>query len=155
MLQGRLGDLLLRWEQGCLEENILPLFKHDDLRRVIEDHEGDRTGMRLRTLADRLGIRDSTFEAVADVAAGRGGLMTFIVQAATGYVPDSIVDDKAKSKTFKAHARQWFKSIEGGKELAEKMFEFGVWPSVSSKIQPFVGAIRMTLDMPPLSENQA
>lgn len=153
-VQSRLGDLLLRWEHGCLEENILPLFRYEDLKRVIEDHEGERTGMRLRTLADRLDIKDSTFEAVSDAAAACGGLMPFIVQAAIGYVPVSMINDKAKAKSFKAHARLWFKSLEGGKELADKMFEFGVWPNVSSKLLPFLNAIRITMDMPSLPEDQ-
>lgn len=149
-LKERLGNLLLRWEKGCLEENIIPMFKREDLERLIEDAVGERTGMRLRTLADRLNINEKTFDAVAS-AAGEG-LLALIVEAAIGHVPESLKGNKGKANEFKAHAKVWFKSLEGGKELADKMFELGAWTVAKPKLLPFANAIRTCINLPSVSE---
>ena len=151
-VNARLGDLLLRWDKGCLEENLLPMFGADKLRALIEDAEGGRTGIRLRTLADRLGIKQTAFE---DISAAAGpAFVQLIVQAATGYVPDAVKSDKARAKEYKVHARQWFKSNDGGRELAQKLFTLNVWSDARPVLLPFLNAIRVTLEMDALQEDQ-
>ena len=151
-VQERLGNLLLRWPQGSLEDNILPLFTPDDLDRLIADPEDRRTGQRRRSLADRLGIVESSIEAIREAAGNQ--LMAVVVQAATGYVPEQFKDDKVKKGIFSGHATQWFKSVEGGHELAEKMFQLGVWPAARTALLPFLNALRQTLNMIPLPDDQ-
>lgn len=151
-VKARLGDLLLRWDKGCLEENMLPMFGADKLRDLIEDADGGRTGIRLRTLADRLGIKQTAFE---DISAAAGpAFVQLIVQAATGYVPDAVKGDKAQAKEYKGHARQWFKSTDGGRELAQKLFSLNVWSGARPVLMPFLNAIRVTLEMDALPEDQ-
>lgn len=142
----RLGALLFRWDNGSLEENILPLFEVGDLQGLIEDPGGRRTGERLRTLATRLCIQERTFEAI--LAAAGDSINTLIVQAATGFVPDAIRADANTTKVYKAHSTHWFKSVEGGEELATKVLNTGVWPVIRSSLIPFLNAIREALEMP-------
>lgn len=151
-VKARLEDLLLRWDKGCLEENLIPLFEVGQLQALLQDMEGGRTGMRLRTLADRLGVDEATFEAVS-VAAG-AGLMQTIIQAATGAVPDSVKDDKARANEYKAHARAWFKSKAGGRELALKLFELRAWPGARPVLLPFLNAVRTSLGKDALPDEQ-
>lgn len=149
-VKDKLGPLLLRWEKGCLEENILPLFKPETHMKLIGDPDGDLTGVRLRTLADRLEIKDNTFEAV--FAAAGDDLIIVIIEAATGYVPDSLKTNKSISSVYKAHAKQWFKSLDGGRELGQKLFDLNVWSDARCKLLPFVNAIREVLSMSSLLE---
>jgi putative ATP-dependent endonuclease of OLD family len=148
----RLGDLLLRWDKGCLEENLIPLFGVGQLQALLQDAEGGRTGMRLRSLADRLGIDDATFEAVS--AAAGATMMQTVIQAATGAVPDSVKDDKARANEYKAHARVWFKSKVGGRELARKLLDLQAWPKARPLLLPFLNAVRASLGKDALPDDQ-
>ena len=47
-----------------------------------------------------------------------------------------------------------FKSVDGGTELAEKLFCLGLWPQVEPKLLPFLNAIRMELGLPNLPKLQ-
>ena len=59
-----LDKLLFRWPSGYLEENIIAALPDDKLEALLIDPADEKTGMRLRTLADRLGIQDKDFETV-------------------------------------------------------------------------------------------
>ncbi len=50
----KLDKLLFRWTSGCLEENIIRAVPDDMLETLLIDPEDEKTGTRLRTLADRL-----------------------------------------------------------------------------------------------------
>ncbi|AMC35281.1 ATP-dependent nuclease [Janthinobacterium sp. B9-8] len=144
IVKAHLGDLLLRWEQGCLEENILPLFSPLHFDQLITDPEEAKRGMRLRSLADRLGLNgEITTQMIQDKAGDQ--LIQLVTQAATGMVPASMKEDKQKTKEWKGHARLWFKSVTGGHELAEKMFSLGVWPNVETKLLPLINALKTTI----------
>lgn len=143
-VKAHLEDLLLRWEQGCLEENILPLFKPEHFEQLVTDTEEVKRGMRLRSLADRLGMTgEVTAQTIQDEAGDQ--LMQLVIQAATGMVPVDIKDDKQKAKNWKGHATLWFKTVKGGHELAEKMFSLDVWPKVEPKLLPFINALKATI----------
>jgi putative ATP-dependent endonuclease of the OLD family len=112
-LHTKLGKLLFRWPSLCIEENIIAIVPDDKLEAFITDPAGEKTGIRLRTLADRLGIADKDFAALkAKVGAD---FKARIVEAALGTVPTGKESEKNE---YKAHAGRWFKSVDGGRELA-------------------------------------
>lgn len=149
-LKKKLGPLLFQWATGCLEENIIKAVPDDKLQALIEDPSGAHTGDRLRTLADRLGIADKSFEAIKAKAPD---LRTLIIDAACGRVPPekSTAPDREK-KTLKSQAKVWFKSFDGGRELAEKMVPLDVWPSVKGHLMPFINAVRGAERLPELAD---
>lgn len=148
----RVGPLLFRWETGNLEQNVLPMFGPDQLQLLISDPTGERTGLRLRTLADRLDITENSFEALTERALELAGdaeehrghpLTPWIVKAASGTVPEALRNaPPAQRNPFKGHATAWFKSIEGGRELALKVRDAGVWErQLSELMRPFMLAL--------------
>jgi hypothetical protein len=50
--------LLFCWPSGCIEEKIVGAVLDVQLENLIIDQAGVKTGMRLRSLADLLGISD-------------------------------------------------------------------------------------------------
>lgn len=142
-LKRKLGKLLFRWTSGCLEENIIRHVPDDKLEAFIAEPDGTATGMRLRTLADRLGIDDKSFASLTAEAGDE--LKSVIVAAALGQIPDGTPDDE--KRTYKSHARSWFKSVKGGRELATKMFDLGVWPALRDDLLPFCNAVRREVGM--------
>lgn len=145
-IKGTVGALLLQWSEGCLEQHVIPLFEPMVLPSLLEDPEGTRTGMRRRSLAERLEIEQTDIERIKTVAGD--GLARFIIEAATGSVPEKFANaDDAKKKQFKGHANIWFKSEEGGRELAEKVFTLGAWPKLKAEVLPFLNAVRQTIGL--------
>lgn len=148
-LKARLGPLLFQWPGGCLEENIMRHITVDRLEEFIVDPEG-YSGDRLRTLADRLGIEDKRFSAIKENA---GDLTRLIIDAAIGRVPEDKANAlRSEKEQFRKHAKHWFKSYDGGAELADKVFSFDVWPKIKPQILVFVNAVRGIDSLPPLSE---
>jgi putative ATP-dependent endonuclease of OLD family len=132
------GARLFRWAAGCLEENIIDAVDDASLEALTADPENDKTGMRQRTLARRLGLEDKSFAALRAAAPGNRFKAT-IIEAATGSVPDGTPDDEKKQ--FKSDAQTWFKTIEGGRELTDKMFALGLWPTFRDRLLPFCNAV--------------
>lgn len=142
-----LGALLLQWVDGYLEQHVIPMFEPTMLPSLLEDPEGTRTGMRLRSLAERLENEETDIERIKVIAGD--GLAQLIIEAATGSVPEKFAESEdAKRKRFKGHASVWFKSMEGGRELAEKVFTLGAWPKLQAEALPFVNAVRQTIGLP-------
>jgi putative ATP-dependent endonuclease of OLD family len=133
----KLDKLLFRWRSGCIEENIINLLPEDKLEELLTDPQNDKAGMRLRTLADRLGIREKDF-ATIKVKAG-SGLKALILAAALGTVP---ADKTAERKQYQSQGQTWFKTIEGGRELAGKVFSLGIWHTLKPQLMPFCNAVR-------------
>jgi putative ATP-dependent endonuclease of OLD family len=149
-LKTKLGPLLFQWRAGCLEENLIKLVPDDKLQALIEDPSGERTGERLRTLADRLGMEDKSFDAIKAKAPD---LRALIMDAALGRIPsEKATAQDSDKKALKNHAKVWFKSFEGGRELAEKMTPLGIWPSVKGHLMPFVNAVRGVDHLPELAD---
>ncbi len=144
-----IGTLLFRWPSGCIEENIIKLVPQDRLDEFIKDPEGD-SGDRRRTLADRLGMAEKDLTAIRGKAPD---LTTLIIEAATGTVPeDRQTADSGEKKTLRKHGRHWFKSNEGGRELAGKVFEFDLWPKLKPQLMPFLNAVRGSVSLPEIDE---
>jgi putative ATP-dependent endonuclease of OLD family len=142
-----LDKLLFRWESGHLEENIIGAVHDDKLQALIIDPTDERTGIRLRTLAIRLGIAEKDFETVS--AKATAGLKALIIATASGIVPEDKVSEK---KEYKAHGQAWFKTFEGGRELAEKVFSLGLWPAFKPLFIPFCNAVRAAVDLPEITD---
>lgn len=148
-VQTALGKLLFRWPTGCMEENIIKLVPEARLEEFIKDPEGV-AGVRLRTLADRLGLADKDFTVIA---AKTGDLKALIIQAATGAIPAGKENaEKGERKALKKHAEMWFKSIEGGNELAAKVFDFDLWPQLKSELLPFINAVCAAVSLPEITD---
>jgi putative ATP-dependent endonuclease of OLD family len=146
-LSERLGLLLFRWPSLCLEENVVGVVPDDKLEALMIDPEGEKTGTRRHTLALRLGIEAKTFAEVKQIAGAE--LKRLIIQAALGTVPPGNEDEK---NFYKSHGSIWFKSADGGRELAEKLFTLGLWPALKPQLLPFCNAVRIAVGLPELSD---
>ena len=135
-LKATMGDHLLQWDEGCLEENIINKYSDDQLESLLLDCDGDHDGNRLRTLADRLGLSDKSFE---NIRINTDGLRELIIYAATGN-PNGVEDSREK-KTWRKHSQAWFKSLAGGRELALKADTIGVIKKLEPKILPLINVI--------------
>jgi putative ATP-dependent endonuclease of the OLD family len=111
----KLGELLFRWKSGCIEENIIDLLPSDKLEALLIDEENDNTGMRLRTLADRLGIQEKDFAAIT--AKAGAGLKALMVAAALGTVP---ADKAAERRSYRSHSQTWSKRSTAAANLPRK-----------------------------------
>ena len=138
----KLDKLLFRWTSGCLEENIIRAVPDDKLEMLLIDPEDERTGMRRRTLADRLGSQEKDFETIKTKAGA--GLKALILAAALGRVPEDMASEK---KEYSKHAQTWFKTEDGGRELAGKIFSVGAWPTLKPQLIPFCNAVRKAVGL--------
>jgi putative ATP-dependent endonuclease of OLD family len=148
-LKQKLGALLFRWPSGCIEENVLPAVPEAVRLKLFEDRDG-LTGPRLRTLQERLGTPDKDLATVTAAAGEK--LLETMIQAAKGCVPDDKKADKEERKRLENHARVWFKSYEGGRELAQKVIELGAWPNLQVQLMPFFNAVREIAKLPPITD---
>lgn len=146
-ISAKLKRLLFRWKAGCLDENIINLVPDDLLGNLIADTVTHKSGMRLRTLAVRLGIDDKSLAAIRTSASA--GLKALIVAAALGKVPPGKEDEK---RQFESDAQTWFKTVAGGRELAEKMFSLGLWPTLKPELLPFCNAVRNAVNLPEIED---
>jgi hypothetical protein len=141
------GPLLFRWRTGCLEENVFSITPDVMLERLMTDPRDEWTGVRRHTLAHRLGIDSKAF---ADIATAAGDtLKHLMLEEALGIVPAGREEDK---RTYRGHARSWFKSVDGGRELAEKVFDFGLWPALKPQLLPFCNGVRVALGLPEIED---
>lgn len=147
-IKDNLRSLLHQWAEGSTEATIIKLVEDDQLEAFINDPSGDRTGDRLRTLADRLGIEEKDFASIRSKAEN---LKQLIIDAASGTIPEGTNDmSKEDRKKWKAHSQQWFKSIEGGEELATKVLgpDFNLLSRIEGSLLPFVNAVRAAVRLP-------
>ena len=142
-----LGSLLFRWASGHLEENIIGALPDDKLEALLTDSGDEKTGMRLRTLAIRLGSVEKDFDTIKTKSGI--GLKALIIEAASGTTPE---DKTTEKKEYKAHGQVWFKTFEGGRELADKMFSLGIWPVLEPQLMPFCNAVRTAVGLPEISD---
>lgn len=137
----KLDTLLFRWQSSCIEKNIIDLLPDDKMEALLTDPEDEKTGMRLRTLAERLGIQEKDF---ATIKATAGALA-----AASGSVPDG---KAAEKKHYQSQGKTWFKSVDGGRELTAKLFSLGLWPELKPQLLPFCNAVRKAVDLDELPD---
>jgi len=131
-----MGDYLLQWEEGCLEDNVIAQYEDGELESLLLDEDGDHDGFRLRTLADRLGLGDKSFETILN---STKDLRALIVSAATGDSENA--EGKSEKKAWKKHSQSWFKSVKGGRELAVKAGSVGAIKKLEPQLLPLVNSI--------------
>jgi putative ATP-dependent endonuclease of OLD family len=146
-LGDKLGTLLFRWPSLCIEQNIINLVPDNKLEALITAPDDHQTGTRLRTLATRLGIAEKEFASLQ--AKAGAGLKALIIEAAMGSVPQGKDADKNE---YKSHARIWFKSVRGGRELAGKIFSLGLWPGLKPQLLPFCDAVVKSIGLPSITD---
>lgn len=149
-LKASMGNGLLKWQHGDTESNVIASIPEEKLEALIEDPAGEKTGNRRRTLADRLGIADKDMESIRAALEGSGrDLRSFVIAAASG---DAEGAPEGSHKEWKKHGRYWFKSEDGGRELAEKMIAFGAWPELAPNFMPLLNAIRGAFGQAPIED---
>jgi putative ATP-dependent endonuclease of OLD family len=146
-LHDKLDKLLFRWITGCIEENVIGAVSDDKLEMLLIDPGNEKTGIRLRTLAERLGIQDKDFRAIKQKAGS--DLKSVIIAAAIGTVP---VGKEAEKKHYQSHSQMWFKTIDGGRELAGKVFALGLWPTLKPALLPFCNAVRKAVNLDEIAD---
>jgi hypothetical protein len=146
-LKTRLGDLLFRWDSGCIEEEIIAATPDAKLEQLVTDPTGEKTGVRLHTLALRLGIEAKDF---ASIRATAGDTLKDLIRAAAlGEVP---ADKESERRAYKSHSQSWFKTLKGGRELAGKIWSLGLWSTFGPKLLPFCNALRTAVGEPSISD---
>jgi len=150
-LKVKLRGRLHQWPQGCTEQHVIAAIPDAKLWDLARDEDGDLDGHRLRTLADRLGLAEKQPTAIEAAVAAKGKtLRQLVIDASTGSRDGAV--DKSQEKAWKKHSQNWFKSYDGGEELAEKMVSLGAWPTISPLILPLVNAIRDAVKQPALTQ---
>lgn len=148
-LKEKLGDKLHQWQQGCTEQHVIAAIPDAKLWDLLKDEDGEFSGYRLRTLADRLGISDKQPTSIEAAITDNGTtLRQLIIDASTGSKDGAV--GAAQEKQWKKHSQDWFKSYDGGEELAEKMVRLGAWPTICPTILPLVNAVREAVKQLPL-----
>ncbi len=136
-LETKMGGRLFRWAQGCTEAHLLSLVTEEQLCAMMRHSDAGVLAERRVTLAERLEIKDSSLQAIK---AASSDLRALMIAAATGSKAGAPNDVAAK--VWGRHGRRWFKSVDGGRELAKKMFALDVWPQLKPVLMPFINAIR-------------
>jgi putative ATP-dependent endonuclease of OLD family len=149
-LKERLKERLYQWPKGCTEQNVIGAVPEENLLELLKDADGELDSYRLRTLADRLGLQDKTVKAI-DTALKTAGQTwrSVIIAAATGSkqgAPDG------QDKAWKKHSQQWFKSTDGGRELAQKMVVLSAWSDIQPKLLPLINAVLTVVGKPALEK---
>lgn len=144
-LKAKMGNLLMQWPTGCTEAQVIEHVSDDQLESLVSDPDDALTQARINTLIDRLRrssedvqFPKNTFQLVKEQAGEN--LRALIIDAASGNTPDDM--DSKEVKTWKKHSKVWFKSEDGGIELATKMFDLGAWTALATCLEPFVSAVR-------------
>ncbi|GFE82497.1 hypothetical protein GCM10011487_44970 [Steroidobacter agaridevorans] len=147
ILKTKMGGLLFQWNFGCTEEWIIPNVEDKKLPELLKKGGADKADpLRRRSLADRLGIVETDIEAILAVK----NLREVILAAATGNYESAPNPDIAK--IWKKHDKYWFKSEEGGRELAEKVIALGLWPLLKPIMMPFLNAVRVSVGQPEIDD---
>ena len=145
-----LGPLLFRWPSGCIEQNVITAVPVEKLEQLLTHPDDDHiTSMRLRTLADRLGITDKSF---AELSSSAPDLHALTIEAATGHVPPDKAANRSERKAYQKHAQLWFKSTAGGRELQGKLFDLEVWPQLADQLLPFCNAVLGAVGVSPVTD---
>ena len=138
-LKEKMGDLLLRWEEGCTEEAVITAIPDDQIPALIGAVGEDQTGTRLQHLKVRSNAEERTLDSISAALEGTGKtLKQLVIEAASGTSENASEEEK---KTWKSHSSSWFKSEAGGAELAQKAIALGGWNDLSERLLPLITAI--------------
>lgn len=139
-LKAAMGARLLQWRR-CTEIEFLDGLDDAQLPELFSDENGELVGMRLRSVADQLGIADKTLPSIiAALEQQDRTLRDLIACAATGSRIGAA--NEAQKKEWAGHGKLWFKSVAGGEELALKAVRLGALTRVRDLSMPLLNAIR-------------
>lgn len=86
-------------------------------------------------------MESKQYESLLEEAGGAGPLRDLILNTALekrisipGYNPTG-------------NGRKWFKSVDGGIELADKVLDLGIWDSLQPTLSPFLTAVAKSVDI--------
>ncbi len=105
-------------------------------------------GQRLRTIAERLYIKDNEPAAIDRALSTLGKTWREVILAAATGSTEGAPSDLANR--WKSHARDWFKSEKGGQELAEKMITLEAWKTIGPQLLPLFNALLHAAGRPAL-----
>ena len=98
-------------------------------------------------MQERLGAESKEFAIIREKAGAN--LRQLIIEAATGTVP---VGKESERKHYQSHSQDWFKSLSGGQELANKVFAMNLWPNLKEQFLLFANAVRKAVALPQITD---
>ncbi|WP_417804662.1 ATP-dependent nuclease [Thalassospira lucentensis] len=153
-----MGDRLFRWDGGCIETNIIPMFSDNYLQTLITG-DAEKSGRRLATLAYRLGIADKSFDSILGALDGNyDALRHLIAQAATGDTGELVHqeggENSSKKKIWKAHGQDWFKRKDGsgGRELLNHLLADNKWADLEPRMRAYCNAVLSAVGKDPVEQ---
>ena len=148
-LKGHLVNGAFQWRKGNTEENIINAVPEGNLEHLIK-HPADarQTRARLRTILEYLNKslpngQSLTFENVKRVAGDQ--FRQTIINSASGNTPAWFKGKK--NEKFSKSGSKWYKSLEGGKELGEKMYSCEAWSHLKDTFKPFSDTLKETIGL--------
>ena len=148
-LKAAMGSRLLQWK-ACTEIEVIDALKDDQLPELFKSEDGGLVSMRLRTVADRLGISDKSFGEIETALATQSKTLRELIKAAaTG---SKLGAPEGLEKEWASHSKHWFKSVSGGEELALKTLRLGAWASLRPQLLPLLNAIRSSCGLAELAD---
>lgn len=146
VLSDALGPRMHQWKGGCTEQRVISAISDANLDKLLLHFDGKLHHERLRTLADRLFIVEGTLEGIKKAAEEKGmDFRALLIAAASGSKAGA---PKEQEKSWGNHGKRWFKSNEGGWELAMKMVALGAWPKVREELLPLINAFLKLAGLP-------
>ena len=150
-LKQSMGPALLQWPGSNTEAVVIGAIPENRLEEIIPDTDGEKTGVRQRQLADRLGIQAKDMESIKAAIAEQGANLRALLIATASGNADGAPNGQAR-KEWKRHGQQWFKTRAGGRELAEKLLALGAWPALKPQILPLLNAVREAIGQTAITE---
>lgn len=128
-------DLLFQWPSGCTEENVISHIPESELKNLICKCASQPKGQRLAALHKRLGADAKDFDALVEKAGSLSNLRQEIIRSA-------LEQPNGNQPAEKGESKNWFKSVEGGTELAAKTKSLGAWEKgLNDIVEPFISAV--------------
>ena len=175
-----LKDLFYQWKKGCMEENVIPAILEkltvNRLHEFISHPEPEKTEARLKSIASCINLTlnsnatpEKAVNQIWDKILNRKDfkklfgevkndaayalLGKVIVAVSSGRAPKGIVLAQKAEHILEKFGSSWFKSIEGGEELFEKMYLFGAWkPTITLQLMPSIKAYLEAVGVTPVDE---
>ncbi|HBS25545.1 MAG TPA: OLD family endonuclease [Gammaproteobacteria bacterium] len=147
-LKGKMGDLLLQWDEGCTEEAVISAIPDHQIPNLIGVEGADNAGTRLQHLKVRSGAEKRTLESISAALVDKDKtLKQLVIEAASGNTDDAPEGNK---KDWKKQSSSWFKSEAGGVELAQKAIALSAWDDLSASLLPLITAILKSVELTPI-----
>lgn len=176
----KMEDLFCQWKKDCMEENVIPAILEEltvnRLHEFISHPEPEKTEARLKSIASCINLTlnsnatpEKAVNQIWDKILNRKDFKKLfgevkndaayaligkvIVAVSSGRAPKGIVLAQKAEHILEKSGSSWFKSIEGGEELFEKMYLFGAWkPTITLQVMPSIKAYLEAVGVTPVDE---